>query len=133
MASVTVLLSCAHTRFYLKKSAAPTQGEDVLCLRCNKVSTALVTMRGYVVSCVDCTYSREHGDSEPNANRAATLHLNRHPSHTVKIYFDGKVRRTRVSQQIELPIYEAPSDNLGLRKAASAGQAMLRSKDVMKL
>jgi hypothetical protein len=132
MASITVLMNCAHTRMFSTKGRKPATGEQIYCFQCGKESLIIASVKGWLASCKDCIYRKETGASESNANRAATLHMRRYPSHTVQLLFDNEVRRTRMVEAVELPMYaDDDHDGLGLLEASRAAQAILRSNNVM--
>jgi hypothetical protein len=112
MSSVTILMDCGHKRTFASKTHCPNDGSQCWCFQCRKNVNVVATVNGWLATCIDCHFKSDTGESEPNANRAATLHLRHEPSHRVNIFYAGRLHRVRRVEQLELPMYEL---DLGVR------------------
>lgn len=88
--STTVQYSCDHFRIYPIEHC-PDVGESVVCLRCNKMVEIAKTRLDYRTRCLMCSHSRNHGPARLTAERAASRHHKRYPTHHLVMEYAGEV------------------------------------------
>lgn len=87
-----VHLDCGHPRSYMEP--APVVGDEVFCVRCDKMATVETAPDEWQVRCRDCTYSRMFGAAKLTAEMCATRHWNKYRHHVVDVLNGKRVDST---------------------------------------
>lgn len=82
-----VRLACSYEVIF--RAAPPMVGDDIYCVRCQKMCTVTHAPTEYRIRCRACSYGRAFGAARLNAEMAAARHRKRKPGHPVRI-FNGR-------------------------------------------
>lgn len=78
--------ACGHYAEF--KTVDDRYGLEELCAPCGKYQSVWEVWRDqWHSNCADCVYHRTHGQAKVYAERAATAHTSRHPSHRVSVAY----------------------------------------------
>lgn len=92
---VSMLYSCRHYREFTERNA-PTIGDELLCVKCDKLVRVIAMVEEYRVRCSSgrCKYSANFGQAKLRSEIAASKHHRKFPKHEVKLFKGSELVHT---------------------------------------
>lgn len=100
---VSVLYTCQHYREFTERNA-PSPGDELFCLKCDKLVRAVSIVDEYRVRCCSgrCKYSSNFGQAKLRSEIAASKHHRKFPKHEVKLFKGSELVHTWPAQSSDL-------------------------------